>query len=284
MTAKRSVSPTVRRRRLGAELRRYRELAGLTIDHVAERLDCSASKISRLETGQTGSSPRDVRDMLALYGVDGAELEELLVVARETRQRGWWQPYGSVLTGAFIGFEAAAQQIRSYESQCVPGLLQTEEYARGLMQGGTIGRSPDEIESRVRVRMARQALLTQDDPVDFWCVLDEAALLRPIGGTDVMHDQLDRLVAAAELPHVTLQVLPMQVGAHPGLEGSFVLLSFPDEADPDTVYVTMATGGVFQEKPDDLARFAMIFDSLQRIALPPDESAAFIATLAKEPQ
>jgi len=284
VTAKRSVSPTVRRRRLGAELRRYRELAGLTIDHVAERLDCSASKISRLETGQTGSSPRDVRDMLALYGVDGAELEELLVVARETRQRGWWQPYGSVLTGAFIGFEAAAQQIRSYESQCVPGLLQTEEYARGLMQGGTIGRSPDEIESRVRVRMARQALLTQDDPVDFWCVLDEAALLRPIGGTDVMHDQLDRLVAAAELPHVTLQVLPMQVGAHPGLEGSFVLLSFPDEADPDTVYVTMATGGVFQEKPDDLARFAMIFDSLQRIALPPDESAAFIATLAKEPQ
>jgi transcriptional regulator with XRE-family HTH domain len=284
VTVKRSVSPTVRRRRLGAELRRYRELAGLTIDHVAERLDCSASKISRLETGQTGSSPRDVRDMLALYGVDGAELEELLVVARETRQRGWWQPYGSVLTGAFIGFEAAAQQIRSYEAQCVPGLLQTEDYARSLMQGGTIGRSPDEIDSRVRVRMARQALLTQEDPVDLWCVLDEAALMRPIGGADVMHDQLDRLVAAAELPHVTLQVLPMQLGAHPGLEGSFVLLSFPDEADPDTVYVTMATGGVFQEKPDDLARFAMIFDSLQRIALPPDESAAFIATMAKEPQ
>jgi transcriptional regulator with XRE-family HTH domain len=284
VTAKRSVSPTVRRRRLGAELRRYREQAGLTIDHVAERLDCSASKISRLETGQTGSSPRDVRDMLALYGVDGAELEELLVVARETRQRGWWQPYGSVLTGAFIGFEAAAQQIRSYEAQFVPGLLQTEEYARSLMQGGTIGRSPDEIESRVRVRMARQTLLTQDESVDFWCVMDEAALLRPIGGAAVMHDQLDRLVAAAELPHVTLQVLPLQLGAHPGLEGSFVLLSFPDEADPDTVYVTMATGGVFQEKPDDLARFSMIFDSLQRIALPPDESAAFIATLAKEPQ
>jgi hypothetical protein len=120
--------------------------------------------------------------------------------------------------------------------------------------------------------------------VDFWCVIDEAALLRPIGGAAVMHDQLDRLVAAAELPHVTLQVLPLQLGAHPGLEGSFVLLSFPDEADPDTVYVTMATGGVFQEKPDDLARFSMIFDSLQRIALPPDESAAFIATLAKEPQ
>lgn len=284
MTARRGVSPTVRRRRLGAELRRYRELAGLTIDHVAERLDCSASKISRVETGQTGSSPRDVRDMLALYGVDGAELEELLAVARETRQRGWWQPYGSVLTGAFIGFEAAAQQIRSYEAQCVPGLLQTEAYARNLMQIGTIGRSPDEIDSRVRVRMERQALLTQEDPVDLWCVLDEAALLRPVGGAEVMDEQLDRLVAAAELPHVTLQVLPLNIGAHPGMEGSFVLLSFPDDGDPDTVYVTMSTGGVFQEKPDDLARYSMIFDCLQRMALPPEDSAAFIATMAKEPQ
>jgi transcriptional regulator with XRE-family HTH domain len=272
----------VRRRRLGAELRRYRETAGLTIDHVAVRLDCSASKISRLETGQTGASPRDVRDMLALYQVGPAELEDLMAVARETRQRGWWQPYGSVLTGAFIGFEAAAQLIRSYEAQCVPGLLQTERYARSLIQATPQDRPAEEIESRVRVRMARQALLTQEDPVEFCCVLDESALRRTVGGPDVMRQQLRHLVTAAALPNVTLQVLPFAVGQHPGMEGSFVLLRFPDLADPDTVYVTMATGGVFQEKADELSRYESIFDRLTELALTPKDSAAFVAGIAVE--
>jgi len=181
VSGRRGVSPTVRRRRLGAELRRHRESSGFTIDYVAERLDCSASKISRLETGQTGASPRDVRDMLALYQVGEAELEDLMEVARETRQRGWWQPYGSVLTGAYIGFEAAAQLIRSYEAQCIPGLLQTEEYARCVIGVGRLDLPARYVEDRVRVRMARQALLTQDEPVDFWCVLDEAALFGATG-------------------------------------------------------------------------------------------------------
>ena len=283
MTGRRVVSPTVRRRRLGAELRRHRELAGLTIDQVADQLDCSASKISRLETGQTGSNPRDVRDMLALYGVGDTELEELLAVARETRQRGWWQPYGSILTGAYVGFEAAADRIRSYEAQCVPGLLQTADYARSMIAAVHTGRPRQEVDDRVHVRLGRQALLTQEDPVQFWCVLDEAALRRPVGGREVMRCQLEHLVRESARPNVTLQVLPMAAGEHPGMEGSFVIMSFPDVADPDTVYVTIATGGVFQEKPDDVSRYEIIFDRLQKMALSGAESAEFIATMAKEP-
>jgi transcriptional regulator with XRE-family HTH domain len=267
---------------LGAELRKYREAAGLTIDHVAEQLDCSASKISRLETGQTGSSPRDVRDMLALYQVGEQELEDLMAVARETRQRGWWQPYGSVLTGAFIGFEAAAALIRSYEAQCVPGLLQIEEYARSVLAAATHGAPPQDIENRVKVRLARTGLLTQDDPVTFWSVIDESVLRRQVGGREAMKRQLEHVVATAALPNVTIQVLPLEAGAHPGMEGSFVLLRFPDDADADTVYVTMATGGVFQEKADELSLYETIFDRLREAALPPDESIALVASLAKE--
>ena len=281
MTGRRGVNPTVRRRRLGAELRRYREAAGLTIDQVAERLECSASKISRLETGQTGSSPRDVRDILAIYQVGETELESLLEVARETRQRGWWQPFGSVLTSAFVGFEADAEQIRSYEAQCVPGLLQTEDYARAVLMAAQ--ESSDQIDNRVRIRMVRRELLTHDDPVDFWCVLDEAALLRPVGGRKIMQRQLEHLARMAELPNVRLQILPLEIGAHAGMEGSFVLLSFPHESDPDTVYVTMATGGVFQEKPDELHRYSTIFGLLTDAALSLEDSVAFVKKMAKEP-
>jgi len=279
MTARRN-SPTIRRRRLGAELRRHREAAGLTIERVATRLRCSASKISRIETGQTGASPRDVKDMLSLYNVSEAELEDLMEVAHQTRQRGWWQPYGSVLVGAYIGFEAAAHSIRAYEAQCVPGLLQTDDYARTIISASSI--TDKELNNRVRVRMARQTLLSQDEPIDLWVILDEAALLRPVGGPEVMRTQLDHLATEAERPNVTLQVLPLEVGAHAGMDGSFVILRFPDEADPDTAFVVMATGGVFQEKPDELGRYEMIFESLRNLALPTDESIALVAKLAKE--
>lgn len=267
---------------MSTRLRRYRDAAGLTIEQVAEALDCSTSKISRIETGQIGVSIRDVREMLLLYGVSEAELEGLMEMARQTRQQGWWQPYGSVLTSAYVGFEAAAKSIRSYEAQCVPGLLQTEEYARSLIQGARPNLSPEDVSSRVKVRMERQALLMEDEPVELWCVLDEAVLLRPVGGRDVMRRQLERLVALAVLPNVTLQVLPLDAGAHPGMEGSFAVLGFPDEADPDTVYVEMATGGVIRDKPDDVARYKAIFDCLQALALSPDESAELVARTAEE--
>jgi transcriptional regulator with XRE-family HTH domain len=276
-------SPTVRRRRLGAELRRLRDAANLTIEHVAERLECSASKISRIETGQIGASPRDVRDMLEIYGVPDNESEALIEVAREARQKGWWQPYGAVLTGAYVGFESAASSITTYEAQCVPGLLQIDEYARSMIRAGRPGISFEELDGRVRVRMERQSLLTQDEPIDLWVVLDEAVLVRPVGGPAVMHKQLDHLATMAELPNVIVQVLPFRMGAHSGMEGSFAILHFPEEVDPDMVYVTMATGGVFQEKADELDRYSIIFDHLRAAALAPDESLEMIVGMAREP-
>nr|BFE66871.1 hypothetical protein GCM10020092_001720 [Actinoplanes digitatis] len=207
-------SPTIRRRRLGAELRRYRDEAGVTIDVVADRLGCSPSKVSRIETGHTSATPRDVKDMLDIYGISGIESEELVQISREARQKGWWHPFSTVLTGAYVGLEAAAKSIRAYEQQVVPGLLQTDKYAIAMIRAARLGDSDREIEQRVRVRMARQALLIQDDPIELWVVLDEAVVSRPVGGDEVMRDQLLRLVEATRMPNVTLQILPFAAGAH----------------------------------------------------------------------
>lgn len=276
-------SPTIRRRRLGAELRRRRESAGVTIDGVAERLECSASKISRIETGHTTATPRDVRDMLGIYGVVGAECEELVQIAREARQKGWWHPYSTVLTGAYVGLEAAAGSVRAYEQQVVPGLLQTEEYAKAMIRAARPDITADEVDRRVRVRLGRQSLLIQDDPIDLWVVLDEAVVSRPVGGDAVMRAQLQRLVDAADLPNVTLQILPFEAGAHAGMDGTFTILDFPEPNDPDVVYAENATGGLFLEKGDELRKYAFIFDHIRAAALRPEESVALIAKLTKEP-
>jgi transcriptional regulator with XRE-family HTH domain len=280
MSGMRGVSATVRRRRLGAELRQYRESAGLTIEQVADHMGCSTSKISRLETGQIGSSPGDVHRILTLLGVEEAKLGELLEVAEQTRQRGWWHRQSSVLTSEYVAFEQAAEQIRSYEAQCVPGLLQTEGYARAILD--SVGAGPDQIERRLRVRLRRRSLLTQDDPVTFWCVIDEAALLRPVGGPAVMRRQLEHLAAVSVVDNVTLQVLPLRVGAHAGMDGSFAVLHFAHDSDPDTVYVAVATGGVFQEKPDEVRRYTWIFDELTNVALTPADSTEIILAMARE--
>jgi transcriptional regulator with XRE-family HTH domain len=281
VTARRG-SPTARRRRLGAELRRLRDVSGHTIEFVAERLECSASKISRIETGQIGASPRDVRDILTIYGVPQQEVESLVQVAREARQKGWWQSYGVVLTGAYVGFESAADKIETYEVLCVPGLLQTADYARHLLRVGSPDMTDEEIESRIRIRIQRQSLLTQDDPVDLWVVLDEAVLARLVGGAEVMRRQLDHLATAAEWPNVTIQVLPFRAGAHTGMEGAFCILRFDEEVDPDMTYVAMATGGVFQEKDEEMTRYSFIFDRLRQTALSPEESVKLIIDRARE--
>lgn len=279
----RRASPTLRRKRLGQELRRLREDASVTIEQVAARMECSTSKVSRIETGHTGVAPRDVRAMLDIYGVDGALGDELVQIAREARQKGWWQLYGTVLSGQYVGLEQAADKIKAYEAQSVPGLLQTEEYARALIRAGRPDIGTAEIDKRVRVRMVRQSLLTQDDPLDLWVVLDEAAISRPVGGRAVMRKQYEKLVQASELPNVCLQILPFDVGAHAGLDGTFAILLYNEPNDPTLVFAAHAAGGLFLEKDDELQRYAYIFDQLRTSALSPEASVERFATLAKEP-
>jgi uncharacterized protein DUF5753/helix-turn-helix protein len=275
-------SPTVRRRRLGLELRRLREAAGITIEVVAERLECSSSKISRIETGHSGATPRDVRDMLEVYGVSGPAADDLVQVAREARQKGWWHLYGTVLTSAYVGLEAAASTISQYEAQVVPGLLQVPDYARTMICKARSDITESEVDRRVRVRMARQSLVSQDDPLCLSVVLDEAVFHRLVGGLAVMRRQLDHLVMMSRRPNVTLQVLPFAVGAHAGMDGSFAILGYEDAADPDVVFAENAAGGLFLEKEEELRRYHGIFDQLRASALPPEHSAEFIAARAKE--
>jgi transcriptional regulator with XRE-family HTH domain len=276
-------SPTIRRRRLGVELRRHREAAGVTIDVVAERIGCSPSKVSRIETGHTSALPRDVRDMLDFYEVGDAVKEELVQIAREARQKGWWHPYSTILHGTYVGLEAAARSIKTYEQQVVPGLLQTEAYAIAMIQAARLGDNDQEIEQRVRVRMGRQSLLSQDDPIDLRVVLDEAVLSRPVGGDEVMRDQLVRLVEAARLPNVTLQILPFHAGAHAGMDGTFAILEFEEDVDANVVFAENATGGLFLEKAEELRKYVSIFDTIRATALPPEESTEMIETLVEEP-
>ncbi|MBW6438095.1 helix-turn-helix domain-containing protein [Actinoplanes hulinensis] len=276
-------SPTVRRRRLGVELRRYREAAGVTIDVVAERLGCSTSKISRIETGHTTASPPDVSAMLAIYGVDPDISGELVEISRDARKKGWWHPFSTVLNSTYVGFEAEARSIQAYEQQVIPGLLQSEQYAMALIRSARWDDPDQEIAQRVRVRMERQSLLIQDDPIDLWVVLDEAVVSRPVGGDAVMRDQLRHLVEAAGLPNVTLQILPFAVGAHAAMDGAFAILDFPSDGDPALVFAENAAGGLFLEKDDELRKFREVFGTIRAAALDPEASIEMIEKLAEEP-
>jgi len=276
-------TPTIRRRRLGVELRRHREAAGVTIDVVADRIGCSTSKVSRIETGHTSASPADVQNILDIYGVADEVKIELVQIAREARLKGWWHPFSTILTGAYVGLEAAARSVRTYEQQVVPGLLQSEEYAIAMIRAARLGDTDQEIEQRVRVRMERQSLLTSDDPIDLRVVLDEAVLSRPVGGHAVMLDQLKRLIEAAHLPNVTLQILPFEVGAHAGMDGTFAILEFEELQDADVVFTENATGGLFLEKTEELQKYTSIFETIRATALPPEESIEMIELLVEEP-
>lgn len=278
----RGSSPTLRKRRLVSELRRLREEAGLTIEEVGDKLECSASKISRIETGRVGVSPRDVRDMLDLYGSAGPVVDELVQLAREARRKAWWDEYGDIVPGRYVGFEADAESIRTYQGLMIPGLLQCEAYTRALIAEVMTGVSDAELDRRVRVRKARQALLTEDDPLRIHAVVDEAALRRRVGGRDVMREQLERLRETTAEPNITVQVMPFAAGGHPGMDGPFVILSFPEHLDPDVVYIESTRSGVYLEQPSDVQSYATMFEHLVNRSLSPADSAALIAEVVLE--
>jgi transcriptional regulator with XRE-family HTH domain len=271
----------VRRRRLAAELRRLREASARTHEDVASELGWHRSKLSRIEGAQfVRLSFTDLRALLDLYGVtDQSQRQALITLGKEGRERGWWHSYSDVLPNphsVLIGLEAETSSIRAYHAQLVPGLLQTEGYMRAILRAGLMTASQrDEIDRFVEVRKARQALLGQEPPVALWAVLDEAVLRRRVGGADVMRDQIERLIEVSDLPNVNVQVLPDDAGEHPGLEGSFMILSFT-ESDPDAVYLDAATGGLYIEKPEDIGRYSWVFDHVRAAALSPRDTVRFM--------
>jgi transcriptional regulator with XRE-family HTH domain len=272
-------TPTGRRRRLGAELRRLREAAGLTTDRVAEALECSQSKVSRIETGQVSATPRDVRDMLELYRVDPEQREAMVQIAREARQPGWWQKFVDVPDGvpAYVGLETAASSIDVYMSLIVPALLQTADYARAIIGAVRPDLPGREVDRRVELRMSRQALLDREQPPDLHVLLEDAVLQRPVGGPAVMAAQLRRLLEAAERPTVTVQVLPVTAGAHAGMDGPFTIFGFPAPAEPDVVALDSAADALYLEGPEDVRRYRKVFERLLPAALGPAGSAELIA-------
>jgi transcriptional regulator with XRE-family HTH domain len=275
-------NPTLRRRQLGSLLRQLRTERGLSIDEVTDRAMFSATKLSRLETGRVGASPRDIRDLCIVYGItDPAERDRLMTLAREGKQRAWWQQF-DLPYGTYVGLEAEAASISQYESDIVPGLLQVEDYARAILEAGDPPLDTPAIEGRIKARIRRQALLDRDDaPLrHFHCIVDEGALRRPIGGPAVMRAQLERIVAAADLTKITFQVIPFAVGAHPGLDSNFAILEIADPTVNDVVYVEGAVGNIYLETAADLVRYRRIFSRLQSIALDPEGSVAMVSRIA----
>ena len=278
--------PTVRRMLVGAQLRRLRTEMGLSREKAAEAIRASEWKIHRLENGQVGFKERDIIDLLRLYGVaDPDEVAALVALAREANTPGWWQRYGDVLPQwfrAYVDLESAATLIRTYEGQFIPGLLQTDDYMRAVIHGAHLDESAEEVGRRVRLRMARQTLLTREHPPRLWAVVDEAALRRPVGGREVMRGQVERLIEAAKLPNVTLQVLGFDSGAHPAMAGSFSVLRFPDQELPDVVYLEHLTSASYLNKPDEVDRYLHVMESICVRAAPPERTVELLDQILDE--
>jgi hypothetical protein len=281
-----ATGPTVLRMLLGAQLRRLREGRGITREGAGYEIRASESKISRMELGRVGFKERDVADLLTLYGVtDHAEREALLKLARDANNPGWWHRYGDVLPTwfqSYLGLEAAAALIRSYEVQFVPGLLQTRDYARAVVQLGHRRAHPDELERRVDLRMQRQELLRRTRPPQLWAVVDEAALRRPIGGTQVMRAQLEALIEATQSPHIRLQVIPFDAGGHAAAGGAFTILRFGDQDLPDIVYIEQLTSALYLDKREDLDFYAVAMERLCVEAEPPERTPKILTRIIEE--
>ena len=259
-------------------LRALRNRAGMTVEQVAERLLCSPSKVSRMETGQGGATLRDVRDLCDLYAVtDEARRERMMTLAREGKRPARWQRYELAYT-AYAELEEAALAISAFQSSVVHGLLHTEDYARAQHESSMPRLDPDAIDLQIEAKLARQRILTRADPPSFAVVLDEAALHRLVGGRQVMAAQLEKILDISALPNVNVQVLPFKLGAHPALESNFTILQLPDVA-PGVVFVEGMIGSTYLDRPDDLERYHDVFDELRSIALSPKDTSDLIAKL-----
>jgi len=280
-------SPTVRRRRLRYELRRLRSEHGLTIEQVQERSggDIKAPSISRWENGERSVRPTDLRLLLDIYDVQGERRETLLSLARQAKERGWWQSYASAIPEWFqvyVGLEAEASSVHVYEPELVDGLLQTADYYRAFLRAAPAAADEDEAERKIEVRLARQERMTGDDPPDYWAVLNEAVIRRVVGGADVMRGQLDHITELSRLPHVNVQVLPFSAGVHPAMVGGFRIVGFPEAADPDVVYLENQAGSLYLEEEAEIDRYARMFNHLIAKALDPEESRRMIARVARD--
>ncbi len=279
-------SPTVKRRRLAAELRRYREASKLTIEQVAERLEWSSGKISKIENARVSVLPRDVKFLLGVYGVDaGPERELLLSLAKESRQRGWWQQYGGAVPewfATYVGLEAEASSISAYQAECVPGLLQTRGYAAALHRAALMTATDEEIDQHVTVRLERQSRLSAPDAPQFWAVLSEAVIRRLVGERSVMHEQLVKLAEASATPNVMLQVLPFSAGAHPAMDSAFSIVSFQTPTDSEIVYFEHPTCSLYLEKPDEVARYKLVYEHLRAASLSLDDSRRLLVRAAQD--
>jgi transcriptional regulator with XRE-family HTH domain len=281
-----TMGPTVRRRRLGSELRKLREDHSIKLEEVAEHLGVAASTLSRIETGKAPTKSVYLTAMLEMYGVtDPAQRQVLVDMAREGHRKGWWSVYDDVLPtgfGIYVGLEAEAAGVRTFEGEVIHGLFQTPDYARAILREIQVKDSDEQIERLVDLRIKRQDSLERTPPLDVWLILDESVIRRTIGGPDVMRGQLARLVEASRKPNVTLQVLPFSSGSHAGLRGSFAILEFPERTDSDVAYVESVAGIIYLEKEREVKHCAEAFDRLRAAALSPGQSTDLIVEAAKE--
>lgn len=277
--------PTVLRILLGAQLRRLREARGVTLGEAGEVIRASHSKISRLETGRVSFKDRDIADLLTYYGVtDEEEREALRTLARRANAPGWWHDYSDVVTGwfeAYVGLEEVATQVRAYQVQFVPGLLQTEDYARAVTMLRHSADPPKEIEMRIGLRMARQQILTRPEPPNLWVVLDEAVVRRPIGSRAVMRAQLKHMLELSERQNVTIQLIPFNAGGHAAAGGAFNILRFAEPDLPDVVYLEQLTSALYLDKPETVDNYLMVMERLCMEAVTPAGSADLIRKILK---
>jgi transcriptional regulator with XRE-family HTH domain len=271
-------SPTVRRRELGALLKAFRNTKGWTAEQVADRLMMSTSKLSRLETGQRGASGRDIRDLCDLYEVDDEQRQHLLELAREGKQRAWWQPL-ALPYFTYVGLEAEAVSISDYGLGIMPGLLQTADYARAIVRAAVPEWVPEVVEQRVQGRMARQQLLHSANAPQFEAVVDESVLHRVVGSPAVMQAQLERLLELSDLPNVTLRVIPYEAGALPAGNNKFIILGFAQPTVSDIVFIEGLTGDLYLEDSRDVEIYSTTFRTLVQLAASPDETHNIIAAM-----